>query len=241
MKKMAIILIICLLFLGFCSQSEDKQQLASKKLDKQIDSIIPIGSQGLSLSGKSLIPAPPSAKAIEQYNKAKIDYEKDLTDPETLIWYGRRTAYLGKYLDAIKLFSRGINLFPQDPRFRRHRGHRYISLRKFDLAITDFLKAVTLIKGKEDEVEPDGMPNAKNIPVSTLHHNIWYHLGLAYYLKNDLNNALNAYNECLRVSTNDDGLVSSIQWLYMILRRLNQKDEVRSLLSSLRVLNSAQS
>ena len=120
MNKILGLFIICLLFLGFCSQSEDEQQLASKELDKQIESIIPIGSQGLSLSGKPLIPPLPSSKVIEQYNKAKIDYEKDLTDPETLIWYGRRTAYMGKYLDGIKLFSKGINLFPQDPRFWRH-------------------------------------------------------------------------------------------------------------------------
>ena len=37
-----------------------------------------------------------------------------------------------------------------------------------------------MIAGKEDSIEPDGMPNPQNIPVSSLHTNIWYHLGLAY-------------------------------------------------------------
>ena len=61
----------------------------------------------------------------------------------------------------------------------RHRGHRYVSIREFDRAIADLEYAATLIEGTEDEIEPDGMPNAMNIPVSSLHSNIWYHLGLA--------------------------------------------------------------
>ncbi len=63
-------------------------------------------------------------------------------------------------------------------------------IREFDRAIQDFEKAATLIEGTEDKIEPDGLPNAQNIPVSTLHTNIWYHLGLAYYLQHDLENAL---------------------------------------------------
>jgi hypothetical protein len=35
----------------------------------------------------------------------------------------------------------GIGQFPKDARFYRHRGHRYISSRCFDLAIKDFKKA----------------------------------------------------------------------------------------------------
>lgn len=33
------------------------------------------------------------------------------------------------------------------------------------------------------EFEPDGIPNALNPPLTLPHRNIWYHLGLAYYLK----------------------------------------------------------
>ncbi len=75
----------------------------------------------------------------------------------------------------------------------RHRGHRYITLREFDKAIADFNKAVELIEGTDDIVEPDGAPNAAGIPTSTLHTNIWYHLGLAHYLKGDFAAALLAY------------------------------------------------
>lgn len=122
-------------------------------------------------------------KSFDQFKSAQITYFDNQNDAEALIWYGRRTAYMGYYKEAIKLFTLGIKNHPNDARFYRHRGHRYISTRQYDNAISDFEKAVQLINGKIDQIEPDGLPNAKNIPLSTLHGNIWYHLGLAYYLK----------------------------------------------------------
>jgi tetratricopeptide (TPR) repeat protein len=95
-------------------------------------------------------------------------------------------------------------------------------LRCFDDAISDFEKAAKLIKGKPDEIEPDGLPNAKNIPTSTLQSNIFYHLGLAYYLKGNFKNASEAYRDCEKVSKNPDMLVAAKHWLYMTLRRLGK-------------------
>src|SRR5688572_30387060 len=151
--------------------------------------------------------------------------EKDLKSADSLIWVGRRTAYLGRYKDAIKIYSDGIQQFPSDARLYRHRGHRFITLRCFDSAIADFEKAAKLIKGRADEIEPDGMPNARNIPTSTLQSNIWYHLGLAYYLKGDFQRALRAYREAEKVSNNADMLVATTHWLYMTLRRLGRDKE----------------
>ncbi|NNJ87934.1 MAG: hypothetical protein HKP53_00905, partial [Eudoraea sp.] len=76
----------------------------------------------------------------------------------------------------------------------------------------------------------DGIPNARNIPVSTLHGNIWYHLGLAYYLKHDYDNAYRAYLKCRESGENPDNLVSSTHWLYMIQRRMGNKELSDSLL-----------
>jgi len=62
---------------------------------------------------------------------AKADYENDSTHADAILWYGRRTAYLGNYEDAIRIFSKGIALHPDDARMYRHRGHRYITVRCF--------------------------------------------------------------------------------------------------------------
>jgi len=171
-----------------------------------------------------------SQPLTDTYKEAKKDYAENPNDPNTLIWFGRRTAYLGNYEDAIKIFTTGIQKYPRDPRMYRHRGHRYISLREYKKAIVDFENAVKLIAGKKDEIEPDGIPNNRNQPISTLHGNIWYHLGLAYYLENDMDNALRAFSNRAVTEKYDDNIVSGGHWLYMILSRLGKTEEANLVL-----------
>ncbi len=181
--------------------------------------------------------APVLPDEVRKTYEAKLDEandaaEKDLENVETIIWKGRRTAYLGEYSDAINIFSSAMKKFSKDARLYRHRGHRLITIRCFDDAIKDFETAAKLIKGKPDEIEPDGIPNAKNIPTSTLQSNIWYHLGLAYYLKGDFKNALRAYKECRKVSKNNDMSVATAYWQYMTLRRMGKTNDAKRLLES---------
>jgi tetratricopeptide (TPR) repeat protein len=152
-------------------------------------------------------------------------------DAERFIWLGRRTAYLGRYREAVRIFTDGLKKFPADARLYRHRGHRLITLRCFDEAAEDLERAAALVKGKPDEVEPDGLPNARGVPTSTLQSNVWYHLGLAHYLRRDFPRALAAYREAEKVSTNPDMLVSTTHWLYMTLRRMNREHEAAATLA----------
>lgn len=173
--------------------------------------------------GKKFIKTTPSQKMLDQYAKAKNEFSSNPNNEENIIWYGRRTAYLTKYKEAIDIYSDGIKKFPNSPKLYRHRGHRYISLRMYDKAIADYLVAVKLIEGTENEMEQDGMPNARNIPVSSLHGNIWYHLGLAYYLKHDYQKSYEAFLNCRNTGSYDDNIVSSTHWLYMNQRRLGNE------------------
>jgi hypothetical protein len=88
----------------------------------------------------------------------------------------------------------------------------------------DFQRAVVLMQGMAPQVEPDGLPNAQNIPLTTTQGNVWYHLGLAYYLKQDWPLALAAFRNGYRLGGYDDNLVSTGHWIYMIARRMG--DEV---------------
>ncbi|HEX6188044.1 MAG TPA: tetratricopeptide repeat protein [Pyrinomonadaceae bacterium] len=162
--------------------------------------------------------------------EARADFEKNQS-ADNSIWLGRRTAYLGRYREAIAIYTEAIAKYPKDARLYRHRGHRLITLRCFDDAIKDFEKAAKLVKGKPDEVEPDGLPNARNIPTSTLQSNIWYHLGLAHYLKGDFGSARKAYREAEKVSKNPDMMVATTHWLYMTLRRLGREKEASAALA----------
>jgi len=149
---------------------------------------------------------------------------------ETTIWVGRRLGYLGRYREAIDVFSGGLSRHPRSAGLLRHRGHRYITVRELDAAVRDLSLAAELMRGLPDEVEADGAPNALGIPTGTTHGNIWYHLGLARYLQGDFERALDAWRECLETSTNDDMLCATSYWQYLTLRQLDQPARARAAL-----------
>lgn len=185
-------------------------------------------------------PMPALSDSIKRIYQAKLvsaekKYRNDSADAEHIIWYGRRTAYLGDYKKAIDIYTRGISLFPANARFYRHRGHRYITLRCFDKAIEDLKKATELIKDQVDEIEEDGIPNERNIPTSTLQTNIWYHLGLAYYLKAEYRQALFAFEKCLDISDNDDMRVATLNWLNITMRKMGKSKEADQRLKDMSV------
>jgi tetratricopeptide (TPR) repeat protein len=209
----------CTVLLGtllFCFLFSCKQT-SSNASEKKYEAITLLGDTLYTTTSTSDV-------ALKNYDAAKEKYQNNPNDAESIIWYGRRTAYLGRFQEAIDIFSEGIQKFPEDARMYRHRGHRYITTRQYDKAITDFERAVELIEGTEDQVEPDGLPNDRNIPLSTLHGNIWYHLGLAYYLKGDMENALRAYSNRTVTERYPDNLVSGGYWLYMIHKRLGNDE-----------------
>ena len=182
-----------------------------------------------------LPPMSPETRAQREQDlaAARAAYEKSPNDAGALIWLGRRTAYLGNYRESSDVFTEGVRKHPRDARMLRHRGHRWITLRQFDRAVADLTKAAQLVKGKADEIEPDGLPNARNLPLTTLQSNIWYHLGLAHYLRGDFEKALDAYRACMEVSKNPDGVVSTSHWLWMTLRRLGRPAEAEKLLEAI--------
>ena len=155
-------------------------------------------------------------------------------DPDALIWVGRRLGYLGEYKAAIAVFSEGVRRFPDDPRMRRHRGHRYITVRRLDAAIDDLTRAGNMMAGLADQVEPDGQPNPRNIPIGSLQSNVWYHLALAHYLAGDWPAAIAVARRGIAVSSNPDRLVSQTHWLYMALRRAGMHEEARATLEPIR-------
>jgi tetratricopeptide (TPR) repeat protein len=166
--------------------------------------------------------------------EAYLRYEVDTEDADAIIWLGRRVAYLGRYRDAVAIFTEGVRKHPDDARMYRHRGHRWITLRRFDRAVSDLEHAARLLQRTPDEIEPDGIPNALGIPLTTLHYNVWYHLGLAHYLRGDFGRSASAFRNALTVSTNDDARVSATNWAYLALRRQGRGDEAVDLLATIR-------
>ena len=226
-----LIFCITFLFLVSCKNTSEEKVVKIPTIE-----IWSKDYQTISLLGDTLRSAPPSESLQKKYNEKKEAYTTNPGSLDALIWYGRFTAYTGNYREAIHIFSNGLQQFPNNSRLLRHRGHRYITIREFDKAIEDLSKAVMLIQGKENMVEEDGMPNAQNIPVSTMHGNIYYHLGLAQYLNGNHPAALKAYENCLQTSPNPDNVVSATHWLYMIQQRMKQPKDAKKYLSNIQPL-----
>jgi tetratricopeptide (TPR) repeat protein len=191
--------------------------------------------QTVSLLGDTLRAFPLAADVREKYAAQLADaqraYEHTPTDVDSIIWYARRLGYLGQLRESIEIYTRGITLYPDNPWLYRHRGHRYLSVRDFPAAVKDLERATELVKGKPDEIEPDGQPNAQNSPIGTLHSNIGYHLALAHYLMGDFTVAARIAQLEVDAASNDDRRVSMAHWLYMSLRRSGRDAEAAQVLA----------
>jgi tetratricopeptide (TPR) repeat protein len=199
------------------------------------DLVLATRHEARSLLGETLDP-PPLAPEREAELTANLDaarsaFEADPGSEDATIWLGRRLAYLGRYRDAIDVFTKGIREHPSSYRLLRHRGHRFITVRRLDDALVDLTRAAELAAGAPDSIEPDGAPNAFGIPTGTDKSNIHYHLGLASYLQGDFEAAAAAYRKCALVSTTDDMLCAATHWLYLTLRRLGRDDDAAAVLA----------
>ncbi len=190
-----------------------------------------------SLLGKPLhqVELAPSARdaAARNVEAARQTFVKTPDKADTILWLGRHQAAAGQVRAAIETFTRGLAKFPNDARFYRHRGHRYITLRAFDQAIVDLTRASQLIAGKPDVDEPT-LADPAVMSSETLNYAIWYHLGLAHYLKGDFEQALAAYRACADMAKgNDEQTIGISDWLYMTLRRLGRIDDAAAVLAAI--------
>src|SRR5687768_13528444 len=90
------------------------------------------GPEALSLLGRPLMgpelgPTVAAERELELL-QALSDYDSDPESEDAIIWVGRRLAYLGRFNEAIGVFTRGLAHHPQSYKLLRHRGHRHITL-----------------------------------------------------------------------------------------------------------------
>jgi tetratricopeptide (TPR) repeat protein len=169
-------------------------------------------------------------------------------------------SYLNDHSAAVRVLSEGIEENPDSPHLYRHRGHFKISLREFDIAISDFKRAVTLLEGRDDEIEyyqaqlvpemerlilgkapellvaptainQETLDALKDVYKGTLKSSTWYHFALAYYLQGEFATAAEHYRKTLEYCIDDDMRVATLDWLYMSLRRAGKENEAQQLLA----------
>lgn len=151
--------------------------------------------------------AQPDEKGVVKEAEQKL--AADPKNIELVIALGRAQGSIWRFHDAIATYTHGIALAPEQAMLYRHRGHRYISTRQFDKAVADLTRASKLNDRDFD---------------------IWYHLGLAHYLKGEFAQAATAYERCRQVASNDDSIIAVSDWLYMTYRRLKKETEAKQVL-----------
>jgi tetratricopeptide (TPR) repeat protein len=158
--------------------------------------------EAVSLLGRPLFRAPAAGDALAKLEdglrEAARDLELDPENPDRVILYGRALAGLWRYKDAIDVYTRGLAAHPDHALLYRHRGHRFISVRELDKAVADLARAAELNDHEFD---------------------IWYHLGLAHYLKGEFGPAEAAYRRCREVSNDDGSIIAVSNWLFLALAR----------------------
>lgn len=169
-------------------------------------------------------------KREQELLTARINYEQNPDKLDNIIWYGRRLAYLGYFKEAIRIYSIGLDKYPTSHKLLRHRGHRYITVRNFSSAIEDLQKAAFYVRPQKTEIEPDGLPNRINQPLSNTKFNIWYHLGLAYYMKGNYDKAISSFKQCMEFCDNDDLIIATTNWFYMTYRKTGNQQAAEELL-----------
>lgn len=136
--------------------------------------------QAVSLSGEVLYAQVDTTGQIAAADAAMAEAPDDV---ELMIDAGRVRRNFWQYREAMELYSRAMVLAPDDWRPYRYRGHRHISVREFDSAVTDLEKARDLAPFNWD---------------------VSYHLGLAYFLSGRLGDAADEYVRCLELADDAD-------------------------------------
>lgn len=173
------------------------------------------------------LPAEVRDRLEAELAEAQARHDAAPRDEDAIIWLGRRLAYLGRYNDAVAYFTQGLRLHPTSHRLLRHRGHRFISLRRLEAAVDDLAHASMLARNLPDEIEPDGAPNELGVPRSTTKGAIEYHLALALHLQGRFEDALEHWDVAWRLATNDDTRVAVGAWRYRTLARLGREAEAK--------------
>jgi len=115
-----------------------------------------------------------------------------------------------QFREAIATFTRGLSIAPTHAPLLRWRGHRYLSVREFDLAYADLRRATA---------------------IDSALYGSWYHLGVVQFARGDFPSAAESFARALPLFPDAGELAGSTDWLWMSLARAGRLAEATAMLA----------
>lgn len=185
--------------------------------------------EATSFAGKPLyryeIPVDKRADVYEQIATLEAASPKS---EDAYIRLGYLYIEVGRFQDAIDVYTRGLSEYPDSFKLLRHRGHRYINVRELDKAIVDLERAVELIGDEHRDVIQYRLNGAA---FGTYEHWVWYHIALYHYLNGSYERAAAGYERCVKTAMADTMLVGAVDWLWNAYRKAGNEKAAAAALS----------
>lgn len=172
-----------------------------------------VGAVPLLIAGL-LAAAPAAAEDEPQYvarsGRAYHAREGDVKPVvDALVALGDAYAGLWNHRLAIEAYEKAFRLAPESPLLHQQRGHRLLSIRRFDAARADLEKAVAL--------DPK-LAGA------------WYYLGVLRFVSGEFDAAADAFERNVALAEKPETRIGGLDWLYMSYRRAGRAAEARAVL-----------
>jgi tetratricopeptide (TPR) repeat protein len=169
--------------------------------------------------------APARAQSVQYRSAAGIEYRSqadtgaiaraesalaaDLRNVARIIQLGVAQSGARQFREAIRTFTRGIEIAPSDPMLYRWRGHRHLSVREFDRAMSDLTHGFRL---------------------DSTNYGILYHLGIVRYARGDFAGAADAFARAQPRAPDAGEMAGATDWLWMSLARAGRATEAKAML-----------
>jgi tetratricopeptide (TPR) repeat protein len=141
--------------------------------------------------------------------RAESSLAADPRNVERIIQLGVAQSGARQFREAIKTFTRGLAIAPNNAMLYRWRGHRYLSVRELDRAMDDLTRGSRL---------------------DTTNYGIWYHLGIVRFARGDFTGAAAAFARAQPIAPDSGERSGATDWLWMSLSRAGRGADARAML-----------
>ncbi|MEX2153005.1 MAG: tetratricopeptide repeat protein, partial [Gemmatimonadaceae bacterium] len=128
---------------------------------------------------------------------------------DRLIQLGVAQSGARQFREAIQTFTRGVVIAPNNAMLYRWRGHRYLSVRELDRAMSDLTRGFQL---------------------DSTNHGVLYHLGIVRFARGDFPGAADAFARAQPRAPDAGELAGATDWRWMSLMRAGKSAEARAML-----------